>query len=138
MKKCPVCKSVVDESFACPICGTTLTYEPECYSEEERYAFNKYFLRYLLRQCWFSLLSLIIVLIATIFTVPELHQICITAWFCAIVSGLMGALQRKWIKWSLYKYTEEYARFGVVLGKYLTAGAAIFAAIMMMALRFDM
>lgn len=138
MKKCPVCKSVVDESFECPICWTTLTYEPECLSQAESYGFNKYFLRYLLRQCWFSLIALLIVCIATFFAGPGELRICLLAWLAAIFSCLMGAFQRKWIHWLQCKYSEDYAKFRVALGKNLAAGAAIFVAIMMVALRFDM
>ena len=138
MKECPVCKSVVDEEFECPICRTALTDEPQCYSQGERYAFNKFFLRYVLRQCWFSVISLIVVLVMTFFTAPGVHQLCILAWVLAILSGLMGAFQRKCIKIAQFKYSEEYARFGVTVGKYIAAGGAIFVAIMMVALSFDM
>ena len=138
MKECPVCKSKVDEEFQCPICLTTLTYEPACYGEGERYAFNKYYLRYLWRQCWFSLISLVVVLIATFFMAPGLYQACIMAWVASLFSVLMGAFQRKIIKLMQWKYTEDFASFRVVLGKYIAAGAAIFVAIMMVALRFDM
>ena len=133
MKECPVCKSKVDEMFECPICWTTLTYEPECYGKGERYAFNKYYLRYLWRQCWFSLVSLGIVLIATFFTDPGLYHLCILAWVASVGSVLMGAFQRNWLKSLHCKHTGEYARIRLVGTKYGAAGLAILAAIMMVA-----
>ena len=138
MKNCPVCKSVVDEEFECPICWTTLTYEPNCHATQEKFVPSKFLVRYLLRQCWFSLIALLVVFVATFFTNEGTLRICLLAWFAAIFSCLMGAFQRKWVCWLLCKYSEEYASFRVELGKYLAAGAAIFAAIMMVALSFDL
>ena len=42
MKKCNVCGCIVDEKSECPICGNTLTYEPPCMEDKEKFVFNKY------------------------------------------------------------------------------------------------
>ena len=43
MKQCPTCKMTVDEKNECPICGTTLTYEPIVDAEKEHIILNKYY-----------------------------------------------------------------------------------------------
>lgn len=138
MKKCPVCKSIVDEEFECPICQATLTYEPSCAGSREKYAANKYFLQYMVKQSVFSLVCLLIVLLFTFLTNDFSFRLCIVAWILAIISVLISVFQRKMIKWLQWKYNEDYAHFRVVASKYATGGLAVFAAIMIAALRVDM
>lgn len=127
MKECPMCKSVVDEEFECPICWTTLTYEPNC-DGKEHFVLNKFYVRYLLRQCWFSLLCLGITVALMCFVDFVWHPACVMPYVAAVVSVLMGIFQRQLIKLIQWKYSQGYANFGVVYGKYIAAILAVFTA----------
>ena len=133
MKKCPVCQSVVNEEFECPICHTTLTDEPACAEKREKYAKNRFYLRYLAGQCWFSLVALGVVLVMTLLTDRQPIQVCLAAWGLVAISLLFGIFRRGLIKLAEWKYSQGYACFSVTASKYATAGLAMFAAIMMIA-----
>lgn len=133
MKKCPVCKSIVDEEFECPICQTTLTDEPSCAEKREKYAMNRFYLRYLVGQCWFSLVAMAVVLVMTLLTDRQPIQACLAAWGLVAISILFSVFRRGLIKVSQWKYSQGYACFSVTASKYATAGLAVFAAVMMVA-----
>ena len=136
MKECPVCKSKVDEEFECPICWTTLTYEPECYGKGERYAFNKYYLRYLWRQCWFSLLCFVITVVMMCFVDFRWHPACVMPYVAGGISVLMGAFQRQLTKIAQWKYSADFAASGLVAGKYMVAVMAVLVAVMLLASQY--
>ena len=61
MKHCPVCRCTVNEDNECPICGTTLTYEPTDFdAERERFVMSRHLALYLFGKAWFSCLCAVI------------------------------------------------------------------------------
>ncbi len=88
MKRCNICHMVVDADTECPICGNTITYEPEIESTHKKYVFNKYLLLYVLKNFWFTAIMLIhniYVLINSIFVVRERDTHIFTASIYAII-----------------------------------------------------
>ena len=125
MKKCPLCKMIVDAKYECPICYTTITYEPEFYSNTEKYVYNKYFLGYLIRQNWFSMLCLIFV-IFRIFSV-QTHSIlfCIISVLAAVFSLIVSIFQRQIAKYIQWKYSEDYSQYEVLKEKVVSGIVAV-------------
>lgn len=131
MKACPICKSIVDEEFECPVCLTTLTYEPNCAGDREEYTVNKFFIRYMTRQCWFSVFCTVVVTVLAFFIDSALWVSSVMAWAAAACSVLMGIFQRYLIKKYQWKYTADYAGYHVVGAKYGLSCAAVLAAALM-------
>lgn len=67
MKKCPTCQMTVKADMACPICQTTLTYEPEVEGKFEKKKINKYLFIYLLKRFAFVILAAAFCVIAGFF-----------------------------------------------------------------------
>ena len=67
MKKCPLCEMTVKSDSACPICQTTLTYEPEVPGFFEKKKFNKYLGIYFLKRFAFVVAAIIFCVIAGLF-----------------------------------------------------------------------
>ena len=119
MKVCPLCKSTVDEPYSCPICHTTLTYEPDCYSHREKFVFNKYFVLYLAGKCWFSVLCLLIVLARMLIVrtaALEMLKFCVPF---AVISLGISLFERQLVRLNLWRYTEVYATYSVKWPKFV-------------------
>lgn len=121
MKVCPVCKMTVMGDTECPICRTTLTFEPEVDAEREKYIFNKYLVIYMLKNCWFSLLCLIIVAIRFIVVSPEFHPFYLLIWAFSILAVVEGVFHRQLSTFLQWKYSEEYAKVYTYLSQYTIA-----------------
>ena len=81
MKKCPTCKMTVKADMACPICQTTLTYEPEVNGRFEKKKLNKYLAFYLLKRFAFVILATLFCVIAGLLI--QKHGF----WFATIVTA---------------------------------------------------
>lgn len=114
MKACPTCKMVVDAENECPFCYTTITYEPTTMSNKERYVFNKYFLWYLIKKSWFSVLCSIVVIMRMFFIKTEFHPIFLMPLFLAVLSLIFAVGERQIIKHIQWKYSEGYAEFSTI------------------------
>lgn len=125
MKQCPTCKMTVDAEAECPICGTTVTYEPSVPAEKERWVFNRYLLRYMLIRCWFSLLCLGTVLIRMILCAPPVDRYLFMILFLAIASLVFGVFERGLRKALLWKYTERHAAISTTFTKILSGAMAV-------------
>ena len=90
MKKCNVCKCIVDEISECPICGNTITYEPPCMEDKERFVFNKYYLLYLLKNTWFAILCTVIGIVIAITAKPDFDITVALAIAMLVASFLFG------------------------------------------------
>ncbi len=121
MKQCPHCRMTVDATDACPICLTTLTYEPTVSAEREKLVFNRFLLLYLLRHMWFSLLCTLAVLIRLLFVQPTTMQLYRCGAVLLILSLITALFERKFVQWSQWKYSEKYAHYSVGMTKYLSA-----------------
>ena len=81
MKKCPTCKMTVKADMACPICQTTLTYEPEVNGRFEKKKLNKYLAFYLLKRFAFVFLATLFCVIAGLLIQKD------GFWFAIIVTA---------------------------------------------------
>ena len=81
MKKCPTCKMTVKADMACPICQTTLTYEPEVNGRFEKKKLNKYLAFYLLKRFAFVFLATLFCVIAGLLIQKD------GFWFATIVTA---------------------------------------------------
>ena len=86
MKKCPTCKMTVKADMACPICQTTLTYEPEVSGNFEKKKLNKYLGIYLLKRFAFVLAAIAFCIVAGLFIQKESY------WLATIVTGVASLL----------------------------------------------
>ncbi len=71
MKKCPLCQMTVKADMVCPICQTTLTYEPEVSGRFEKKKLNKYLFFYLLKRFAFVLAAIAFCVISGLFIQME-------------------------------------------------------------------
>lgn len=123
MKKCNRCHAVVRDEHECPICQSTLTYEPPCNDEKEYFVPNRYYALYTLKNTWFALLC----------CVWGIMHLCISSFstmlflacaFC-LLSLFLSLFQRKIATSITWKYSEDYARFKIGLWKYLFGAISI-------------
>ena len=131
MKKCPTCHMTVDAESSCPICGATLTYEPNAPAERERYVWNRYLLGYLFARCWFSLLCLGAILIRLIQRTPPADRYLFMILFLGASSLIFGIFERPLQKALRWKYSERYAAFSVTFSKLLSGAIAVLFAFVM-------
>ena len=126
MKKCPTCKMTVDAKNECPICGATLTYEPFVDADKEHIILNKYYLVYLAKAVWFSLLCTIVCVIRVLIAKPQPSPLLYGMVGLLIISVLVSLFQQKVANAIRWKYmSDEYTIFKTYLWKYLFAGIAV-------------
>ncbi len=111
MKKCPNCEMIVDADNECPFCYTTITYEPIVNADSEKYVYNEYFIWYLIKQSWFSLLCLIFVVFKILCVQMRSIPLCIFSVLLAVLSLVYSIYQRKITKYLQWKYSKEYSKF---------------------------
>ena len=121
MKQCPHCRMTVNAADECPICFTTLTYEPTASASREKLVCNRYLALYLLRHMWFSLLCALVVFIRLLIVQPNGVQLWIYGAVMLLISLITALFERRLIRWSQWKYSEHYAVFSVGITKYLAA-----------------
>lgn len=124
MKVCPKCHMTVDADSECPFCYTTLTYEPTVHSDKEHYVLNKHLLFHLLKQCWFSLLCLIVVVLKLALTQRAFTPYHLMPLLFLVVSLQFSILGRSIARNIQWKYSESYAvvwTAGVKIGSGLLA-----------------
>lgn len=127
MKQCPTCKMTVDAENECPICSTTLTYEPTVNAEKEHIIFNKYYWIYFGKTTWFSFLCSIVCIVRVAIVRPQMSPLLVGMAGLLLISIVVSVFQRKLpdaIRWK-YKHMGEYAEFKVSLWKYLYAAIAV-------------
>lgn len=124
MKICPKCKMRIDAENECPMCHTTITYEPKVSGQKEEYIFNKYFLLHLIKNCWYSILCTIIVIIQFVIK-PYFsgHFVYITLLIC--ISIFSSLFQRKLSKYLQWKYSKDYSEYAVNYTKIISGGLAV-------------
>lgn len=121
MKICPICKMRIDAENECPMCHTTITYEPTVFEEKEKYRFNKHLLLHLIKNCWFAVLCLIIVLAR--FFIKPYFSVYITLLLCLSLSASL--FQRKLSKYLQWKYSKDYSAYAVNYTKIVSGGLAV-------------
>ena len=117
----------VNAENECPICRTTLTYEPTVQAEKEHIVFNKYYWMYLGKTTWFSLLCAIVCIVRVVIVKPQISPLLFGMAGLLILSVVMSVFQRYLpdaIRWK-YRHMGEYAEIKIFLWKYLCAGIAV-------------
>ncbi|MBR6533371.1 MAG: hypothetical protein IKT44_02965 [Clostridia bacterium] len=125
MKKCPNCEMVVNADNECPFCYTTLTYESNVSSDKEKYVLNKYFIWYLIKQSWFSVLCLIVVVLRLIHIRNAIDYFLIFPIVFICFSLVFSFLGRKITKIVQWKYSKGYSEFRTNAIKVLTGILAV-------------
>ena len=127
MKQCPTCKMTVNAKNECPICGTTLTYEPIVNAEKEHIIFNKYYWIYFGKTTWFPLLCFIVCVVRVAIVRPPISPLLLGMAGLLLISIVVAIFQRSLpdaIRWK-YKHWGDYAEFKVSMWKYLCAAIAV-------------
>lgn len=109
---------IVNAENECPFCGTTLTYEPVCDAEKERFVWNRYYFRYKVKTVWFALLCCLIGSAKIIVGRPQISELLIAAIALALISLYISCSQRSWMEKMKWKYQESYLLFLIPLWKY--------------------
>lgn len=128
MKQCPTCRMTVNAKNECPICGTTLTYEPTVDAEKEHIIFNKYYWIYLGKTTWFSFLCLIVCIVRVAIVKPQTSPLLVGMAGLLLISIVVSVFQRNLpdaIRWKYIHLGEDYANFKIYLWKYLYAAIAV-------------
>ena len=125
MKTCPNCKMTVSADSECPFWHTSITYEPTVNSDKEKYVLNKYLIWHIVKQCGFSFICFIAVLIRMILRKPIFDKYSLIIIVCISVSVIFSLFQRKISTYSQWKYSAEYALFRVVGLKILFGAVAV-------------
>ena len=113
----------VDVDNECPFCGTSLTYEPNCDAAREKIVWNKYYLLYMAKNIWFSLLCSLIGVVRLMIVRPPMSELLVVAIVCVFVSLLIALFQRPLSK-SNWVYKESYIPIILASWKY---GAGLLA-----------
>lgn len=114
MKKCPVCNMVVDADNECPICNTSIFYEDKVPKQKEKFIFNKYYIIYMLKKCWFSIACLIFVIIKWIVSDLQFDYIHLLCPFYSLIAVIFALFHRQIARHTTWKYSKEYADFRVL------------------------
>lgn len=125
MKKCNVCGCIVDEKSECPICGNTLTYEPPCMEDREKFVFNRYYLLYLLKNTWFAILCTVIGIVIAITAKPDFDITVALAIAMLVASFLFGIFRRRYAHAIQWKYSEKYTNIRAIGAQFTTGILAI-------------
>ena len=128
MKKCPTCQSIVDDDDTCPICQTSLIYEPSAHTDDEKIVWNRYYVMYLLKTLAFSVLCFLFCIIRVIGWREELDSLCVPIVLFSALSLFLGLTDRRMPASAAVFYKKEGYRFSMVLGKYLSAITAVILA----------
>ena len=113
----------VDVDNECPFCGTSLTYEPNCDAAREKIVWNKYYLLYMAKNIWFSLLCSLIGVVRLMIVRPTMSERLVVAIVCVFVSLLIALFQRPLSKGN-WVYKESYIPIILASWKY---GAGLLA-----------
>ena len=129
MKQCPTCKMTVNAENECPICSTTLTYEPTVNAEKEHIIFNKYYWSYFGKTTWFPFLCSIVCIVRVAIVRPQISLLLIVMACLLLLSVVVSFFQRYLPnsmrgKWN-HIYTEYYAEFKISMWKYMFAITAV-------------
>ncbi len=126
MKECRVCRMIVDADGECPICGSTVTYEPEIERKRPKYRCNRYLWGYLLRNYWFPAILAAYNLYVILRHRPEASDFFLYALTMMFIS-LYTSVRHGTMRERLLRRTGEESEWTVLyLGvlKYICGGAS--------------
>ncbi len=117
LKKCPRCGMIVDEKNECPICYETITYESTVMVEKEKFIYNRFYFKYLVRNSWFSVTCLLIGLLVLIILQPPMIPFIYAGIFFLVLSVVYSLFERQffclWKRHALeagWKVVREYEK----------------------------
>lgn len=110
MKRCPHCKMIVEGHTECPMCHTDIQQEPYLDVECERYRFNKYFFKHILKYHKFPFICLIIVIIKTILSLSSFNRLYLVALLLSTYSVILSLYMKKFIAF----YARHVMKFHVI------------------------
>ncbi len=125
MKKCNICHTTVRADNECPICHSSLTFEPDCQETKEHYVWNRYYLIFIIKNVWFSVLCCIFGIVKIILSKPDTSELLMTAIALTILSLTVSVFQRSLTSKMTRKYTDSYAAFITGIWKHLFGGIAV-------------
>ena len=131
MKICPTCKMTVDAENECPICYTTITYEPKVSADKEKYVYNKYFFWHVIKNSWFSVACFIIVALRLIskhqFS-PQYLLCYVGIFILLLISVLISVFQRRLSRFLQWKYSKDYSEYLANYSKIILCAVAVLQA----------
>lgn len=130
MKRCPKCRNIVADRYKCRICGAMLAEAENEDAASEVIKFNGFYIKYLLKHAWFSLLSLAAaVFICAVSNVWDLYAFS-SIGLCAI-SVLICLREHKLTARLCRKYSRDYAVFQIGIARYLSAALGLMTAVIL-------
>ena len=133
MKECPTCHMIVREPYECPYCQTTLTYENPVMTDREKLCCNRYFWLFQLKNCWFSLLCVIVTAVTLLLAEPYAVQVHTVLLVLCCILLLEAFFQRQIAGLEFLQnhlgfraVTEEWLIFRLKIAQYVLGG--LFAA----------
>ncbi len=124
MKKCPICQSTVKADMACPICMTTLTYEPEVEGKFEKKKLNKYLVFYLLKRFAFVILATAFCVIAGFFI--QKYGFWIATAVTATAAFIISIFQRILTMHIKFRFLESFMWLIIYAIKYVALLVPVF------------
>lgn len=128
MKRCPHCRSVVDDETECKLCGATLTFEPPVADYREKYAPGRYLLFYRLKQFWPAMLATAVILPLLFLSKPLSHVLTVLA--LLLLSWVTAAFQHRLARFMQWKYNPKFSPVRARLYTLYAAAASVFAAVL--------
>ena len=115
----------VDEENECPFCGYNLVYEPTVQEEKEHIVFNRYYLIYILKHIWFSLLCILIAAIKIIWMKPPVNYLFWLSVIFLLVSLSTSLFERKIAGKLKQIFSEDYVPFEIGFEKYILGAVGL-------------
>lgn len=138
MKKCPTCQMIVREPYECPYCQTTLTYEDPVMTDREKLRCNRYFWLFQLKNCWFSLLCVIVTAVTMLLAEPYAVQVHIALLVLCTILLLEAFFQRQIAgfeflqnHFGFHAVTEEWLIYRLKIAQYALGGFSAAASVVM-------
>ena len=134
MKRCPKCGNLVADRYRCRICGQLLAEIKNEEAQAEQIRFNRFYIKYLLKHSWFSLLSLAVSVAACILArTADLYAF--TAIGLCAISVVTCIREPKLTARLCRKYSRDYASFQLGIVRYLSAALGLMTAVLLPIIR---
>lgn len=117
MKKCPICEMTVKADMACPICQTTLTYEPEVSGHFEKKKLNKYLFVYFLKRFAFVIFAAAFCDVAGMFI--QIDEYWLVAAVTSAAAFVISILQRTMTMYIKIPFLETLVWVFILTIKYI-------------------
>ncbi len=130
MKTCSKCNMRLDVHSECPLCHTDLTKIPYFKGECEGYKLNKYFFIFIYKYAKFFIACFIACMVIFIINLPVLSWEYIVSLVLLTACFLETFFPKGVMKWSSWKYTEDYLESTAKFAKYFSGVFAVIVALL--------